>query len=306
MYPSYRKLYSSGELKDRIKKAYDILKSCALCPRNCKVNRLDGKIGFCKGRLLPKISTYLVHHREEPPISGKRGSGAIFFAFCVGRCLFCQNYKFSHNGFGKEIQPEELAEMMIDLQSRGCHNINLVTPTHYVPQILAALHIASGCGLNIPLVYNSGGYESIETLKLLDGIVDIYLPDAKYANDKAANELSEFKDYVNVNRPALKEMYRQVGDLATDSDGIAKRGLIIRHLILPNNLSQTKQVLNFISDDLSKTVYVSIMDQYHPVKDAFKNPLVNRRITKEEYREAFKTLIQSGLNNGWMQEDSIS
>jgi len=301
--PSYLNLYRNGELARRIERAYASLEDCRLCPRECGVNRLQGKKGFCRAGAEPKVASWNVHPWEEPPISGTHGSGTIFFSGCTGHCLFCQNYPISQLGVGNEVSVERLAEMMLELQCKGCHNVNLVTPTHFVPQILAALPYAIEKGLCIPLVYNTGGYDTVEMLKLLEGVVDIYLPDAKYADDKTARRLSGFVRYVEANRAALKEMYHQVGEeLALDDEGIARRGLIVRHLVLPDGLADTPEVLRWLAENLSPRVHVSLMDQYFPAHKAVGHPVLGRKITAEEYEEALSAFDEAGLENGWRQE----
>jgi putative pyruvate formate lyase activating enzyme len=303
MLPSYLNLYCNGELARRIERAYASLEDCCLCPRECGVNRLQGKQGFCRAGAEPKVASWNVHPWEEPPISGARGSGAIFFSGCTGRCLFCQNYPISQLGVGNEVSVERLAEMMLELQRKGCHNINLVTPTHFVPQILAALPHAIEGGLRLPLVYNTSGYEMVEVLELLEGVVDIYLPDAKYADDETARRLSGFVRYVEANRAALKEMYRQVGgEMVLDDEGIARRGLIVRHLVLPGGLAGTPEVLRWLAENLSPRVYVSLMDQYFPAHKAVGHPILGRKITVEEYENALNAFDEVGLENGWRQE----
>ena len=303
MYPTYLELHRSGELRRRIERAYAMLSQCRLCPRECGVDRLRGERGFCRAGAEPIVASWNVHPWEEPPISGTRGSGTIFFSGCTGRCLFCQNYPISQLGVGNAVSVQQLAEMMLELQDRGCHNINLVTPTHFVPQILAALELAIEGGLRLPLVYNTSGYERVETLQLLDGVVDIYLPDAKYADDETARRLSGFVRYVEANRAALREMFRQVGDeLVLDGEGIARRGLIVRHLVLPEGLAGTGEVLRWIAENLSPRVHVSLMDQYFPAHKAVGHPVLGRKITAEEYAEALRAFEEAGLTNGWMQE----
>ena len=301
--PSYLRLHNDGSLCERVEAAQEHLTSCDLCPRRCGVNRIGGEQGYCRGGELAKVASWSVHNWEEPPISGTRGSGTIFFSNCTARCDFCQNYPISQLGVGREVLSERLAEMMIALQRRGCHNINLVTPTHYVPQILAAVEVAISLGLHIPLVYNTSGYESLDTLRLLEGIVDIYLPDSKYADDAVAARLSGFRDYVRHNRVALREMQRQVGsDLALDADGLAIRGMIVRHLVLPCGLSQTPQVLAWIADHLSRRTYVSLMSQYFPAHRAVGDSDLGRRLLPDEHQEALDAFDDVGLENGWRQE----
>jgi putative pyruvate formate lyase activating enzyme len=249
------------------------------------------------------VASWNIHPWEEPPISGTRGSGTIFFSGCTGRCLFCQNYPISQLEVGNKVSVERLAGMMLELQGKGCHNVNLVTPTHFVPQIMAALPHAIEKGLRIPLVYNTSGYETLKALKLLEGVVDIYLPDAKYAGDQTAHRLSGFVRYVEANRAALKEIYRQVGaELVLDDAGIARRGLIVRHLVLPDSLAGTPEVLRWLAENLSPRVHVSLMDQYFPAHKAVGHPILGRKITDEEYEEALSAFDEAGLENGWRQE----
>ena len=293
--PCYLKL-GKEELKKRIKKAYKILEECRLCPRECKANRIKGEKGFCKSGALPLVSSFGPHFGEEPPLVGTHGSGTIFLTWCNLCCIYCQNYTISHLGGGREISLEEFASQMLSLQKRGCHNINFVTPTHFVPQILAALEIAIGKGLNVPLVYNTGGYDEIETLKLLDGVFDIYMPDIKYSDSENAERYSSgASDYPQVVKEALKEMHRQVGDLVIEN-GIAQRGLLIRHLVLPNNLAGTKEAMRFIAQELSKDSYVNVMAQYRPEYKAYEYPLLNRPPTAGEYREALEMAKKEELH----------
>ena len=300
VYPSY--LSSTQLLHERVQAARERLATCDMCPRHCGVKRLAGERGYCGGGARANVASYNVHMGEEPPISGSRGSGTIFFTNCTGRCLFCQNYPISQLGAGQEVSTQRLAGMMIELQQRGCHNINLVTPTHYVPQILAALEVAVGRGLQIPLVYNTSGYDTVDTLELLDGLVDIYLPDAKYADDAVARRLSDFRDYVEHNRAALIEMQRQVGpEVALSPQGVAIRGVIIRHLVLPGGLSQTPEVLAWIAEHLSPRAYVSLMAQYFPAHKAVGDAVLGRRLSPDEYRVALKAFDEAGLANGWRQ-----
>jgi putative pyruvate formate lyase activating enzyme len=304
--PSYLALLASGELARRVERARECLTACALCPRACGVDRLAGEMGFCRAGASARVASHNVHMWEEPVISGVGGSGTIFFSYCTGRCLFCQNYPISQLGAGNLVSDERLAAMMLELQARGCHNINCVTPTHYVPQILAALEIAARGGLRIPLLYNTSGYEAVETVRLLEDVVDIWLPDAKYADDGVARRLSGFADYVSHNRAALQEMYRQVGsDLPLDADDMARRGMIIRHLVLPNGLSQTPEVLRWIADNLSRDVYVSLMAQYFPAHQAPGHAELGRRLTPEEYEAGLLAFEAAGLENGWQQELSL-
>ncbi|MGB9716321.1 MAG: radical SAM protein [Thermodesulfovibrionales bacterium] len=291
--PAYR-LLPEKVLSDKVKEAEDILKECTLCPRRCEVDRTSGEIGFCRTKDKPFVSSWGPHFGEERPLVGRYGSGTIFFGNCNLGCLFCQNYTISHLGEGLEISHEKLADIMLSLQRQGCHNINFVTPTHQMPMMLRAIKIASEKGLNIPVVYNCGGYESIHALKILDGVVDIYMPDFKYIDPDMALKYSYAKDYPEVTKTAVKEMYRQVGDLYIDK-GIALRGLLVRHLVLPEGIAGTEGVVKFIAEEVSKNTYINIMDQYHPCFKAFDHPPLNRRITDEEYEEAIRLAIKAGL-----------
>jgi len=291
------------ELTERIEAAYKLLEACRVCPRECGVNRLkDDKLGFCRSGLNPVIASVSPHHGEEPPISGTRGSGTIFFANCNLRCEYCQNYPISQLGNGVERTTGELACQMLWLQEQNCHNVNLVTPTHFVPQILKAVGIARERGFTLPLVYNTSGYDSVETLLLLDGVVDIYMPDMRYSDNAAALRYSVAPQYVEINRAAVKEMYRQVGNLVMDEQGIARRGLLVRHLVLPNGLAGTEGVMKFLAEEISKDVYVSLMSQYFPAYRAGELKEISRRITEQEYDEAYEYKMKYGLKNGWVQE----
>ena len=294
---------SGTELQKRVEAAYSLLESCRVCPRRCRVNRLkNDKLGFCRSGLNPVISSINAHHGEEPPLSGTKGSGTIFLTNCNLRCAYCQNYPISQLGNGAERTPGELACQMIWLQEQGCHNLNLVTPTHFMPQILKAFGIARQRGFNLPVVYNTSGYESLEALRLLDGIVDIYLPDMRYSDEDAARTYSVAPHYQEINRAAIKEMYRQVGNLVLDEDGIAARGLIIRHLILPGGLSGTEGVMKFLAEEISKDVHISLMSQYFPAFKAHEFNELSRRITDDEYETAYQAMVKYGLENGWVQE----
>ena len=293
---AYLELYRSGKLAERVEAARALLKNCRLCPRHCGINRPADEMGKCHTGKLAVVSSYEPHFGEESPLVGKHGSGTIFFTNCNLKCLFCQNYSISQLGDGTEVTDEELAGMMLALQSRGCHNINLVSPTHVVPQILQGLEIAINLGLRLPLVYNSGGYDSVETLEILDGIIDIYMPDTKYSDEKIAEELSGINNYPAINQAALREMHRQVGDLQIDEDGIAIRGLLIRHLVLPHGLAGTKEIMKFIAEDLSLNSYVNVMAQYHPRHKAFQIPQLARPLSKQEFLEAIELAERAGLN----------
>ncbi len=286
-YPSYLRLYESGELERRVRRALRMLKECEVCPHKCKVNRVGNEKGYCKLGRYAVVSDYFPHFGEEFPIRGYRGSGTIFFSYCNMRCVYCQNYEVSQLGAGKLMKPEDLASAMLELQDYGCHNINLVSPSHVVPQILEALLLAIEKGLRIPLVYNTSSYDSIETLKLLDGIVDIYLADLKYLNPVYGRKYSKVRDYPSVAKEAIKEMYRQVGNLQVDSRGIAVRGLLVRHLVLPNDISTTKEVIEFLRS-IDENLAVNVMRQYFPYYKASDYPELSRRITEEEYRQALE------------------
>lgn len=303
--PSYLNLYKTNkqDFEARIDKAYEALENCTLCPHNCHVNRLKDKRGVCKTGALPKVYSWLNHHGEEPPISGSKGSGTIFFSNCNMSCIYCQNYEFSQGGGGTEMDPEALADIMIELQNRGCHNINFVSPTHVAAQILKAIYLAIPKGLKIPLVYNTGGYDSLETLGYFDGIIDVYLPDMRYDDDKLAQQYSGAKNYRLYNRQAVKEMFRQVGTAQFDNNEVIQKGLIIRHLVLPNDLAGTNEVMHFIAKEVSPETYISLMSQYFPCFNALKEPKLARRITEAEYELAKSEMFANGLKNGWVQDE---
>jgi len=292
--PVYNNL-PTGELERRAKIAYEHMIECDLCARQCGVNRMTGASGVCRIGIQAKISSFGAHFGEEKPLSGWRGSGTIFFTRCNLRCQYCQNFSISQTDSGYEVETDELASIMINLQNQGCHNINLVSPSHVVPQILRALAIAVQLGLHIPLVYNTGGYDSLSTLKMLDGVIDIYMPDMKYSNCGVAYRLSRVRDYPSINRVAVLEMHRQVGDLQIDKQGLAQHGLLIRHLVLPRNLAGTKEVMKFIERDISRNTYVNIMAQYHPAYNSHHYPEINRPITDREFQAALEDAIQVGL-----------
>ena len=297
--PSYIKLYNSGELHERIKILNAILEDCRLCPRDCRKNRLKGEIGICKAGAELMVSSVFPHFGEEPPLVGYFGSGTIFLTHCNLRCIFCQNYDISHSGEGKEVTTNEFADYMIYLQRLGCHNINFVTPTHFASQIISILPKAIEMGLELPLVWNCGGYESVEVIKLLDGIVDIYMPDFKYSSSPSAKKYSKAPDYPDIVKEILREMHRQVGVLKMDNRGIAYRGLLIRHLIMPDGIPGTREAMEFIAKELSPDSYVNIMDQYRPCYKAFDHPEIARRITTEEYEDAVRFAREAGLHRGF-------
>ena len=293
---AYLELYRSDRLKERIETAVSLLERCSVCPRSCGVNRLTGDVGKCRTPREAIVSSYGPHFGEEAPLVGGHGSGTIFFTNCNLRCQFCQNYSISQLGEGEKVNKEELADIMLSLQAKGCHNINLVSPSHVVPQILEALEVAVESGLYLPLVYNSGGYDSVETLRILDGIVDIYMPDMKYDSEETAKELSGIESYPSRNKAAIKEMHRQVGDLEINEEGVAQRGLLVRHLVLPCGLAGTKGVVNFLSREISPNTYVNIMAQYHPCYRAFQIPGLARRISTAEFQEALSLAQEAGLS----------
>ncbi|MEN6479648.1 MAG: radical SAM protein [Anaerolineales bacterium] len=300
--PSYLML-TEAQLAERAAQAVTQLTHCTLCPRRCGVDRTAGERGYCQAGRLARVASWHAHMWEEPPISGWDGSGTVFFSNCTARCLFCQNYPISQLHVGEDKTPAELARVMLRLQRQGCHNINLVTPTHYVPQIIEALCVARQQGLHIPLLYNTSGYDLPETLALLEGIVDIYLPDSKYADDAVAQRLSGYVDYVTNNRTALLEMARQVGaTLACDEDGLAYRGMIVRHLVLPAGLAQTPEVLGWIKEHLGQRTPVSLMAQYFPAHRAVDDAQLGRRLSPAEYDEAVCAIEALGLDEGWRQE----
>lgn len=292
--PLYTEIFESGELDKRIKKVAEIYKNCTLCPHECEVDRTVSKEGKCRSGILPLVSSASPHFGEEPPLVGYRGSGTIFFTNCNLHCIYCQNYDISQLSSGREINYEQLAEFMISLQNMGCHNINFVTPTHMIYPILSALKTAIEKGLNIPLVYNSGGYDSVNTLKLLAGIFDIYMPDFKYYDEESACTLSSAKSYRQVAQMAIREMYRQVGDLELNGKGIAYRGLLIRHLVLPDHTDESKKIFEFVAT-LSKNTYLNIMDQYRPAYRAHESLQLSRRIRPEEYQELIDYARTLGL-----------
>ncbi len=293
---SYRGLLEDGTLAQRTALARDRLRRCHVCPRHCEVNRLAGELGFCQVGALPFVASFGPHFGEEAPLRGRFGSGTIFFASCNLRCVYCQNYEISQLRQGTEITPDRLAGMMLKLQDDGCHNINLVTPSHQVPHILEGLLVAAERGLRIPLVYNTSSYDDLDTLRLLDGIVDIYLPDFKYADAAIALEYSKAPSYPDIAKAALREMHRQVGDLVLDEQGIAVRGVLVRHLVLPGGLAGTAEVMRFLAEKVSKDTYVNVMDQYRPCYQASLHPPLDRRITKEEFEEAVRLTKASGLH----------
>jgi putative pyruvate formate lyase activating enzyme len=295
--PAYLKLLESGDLEGRVLEAWRRMEDCDLCARYCHVNRMETTRGaVCRTGEHAVVHSHGPHHGEEDPLRGWNGSGTIFFSWCNLRCVYCQNWDISQKGLGRDIGPEELARMMLELQARGCHNINFVSPSHVVAQIIAAVAIAAERGLELPLVYNTGGYDSIEALQLLDGIIDIYMPDMKYGDSTKAHHFSHVRDYVEINRAAVKEMHRQVGDLAMDENGVAERGLLVRHLVLPESVSGTDEVLDFLVEEISPDTYVNVMDQYRPCYRADENPPLDRCTTRGEFDQAKTRAIDLGLH----------
>ncbi|MCP4538259.1 MAG: radical SAM protein [Chloroflexi bacterium] len=293
--PSYLSLLHSGELRHRVQRAYDQLHTCNFCGRECQTNRYE-QLGECKTGVQAVVSSFGPHLGEEDPLRGHRGSGTIFFTWCNLKCQFCQNHDISQRGAGRKIEPEELAKMMLSLQERGCHNINLVSPTHVVTPILAALFIAAEAGLRLPVVWNTGGYDSLATLTLLDSVVDIYMPDMKYADKKVALKYSKIKNYPQINQAGVKEMHRQVGNLVMDSNGIAQRGLLVRHLVLPDGLAGTVEIARFLAQEISRDTYINIMDQYRPCYHAYNLPPLDRPITRAEYEQTVQQAHKAGLH----------
>ena len=292
----YLGLLKSGELKNRVETAYQHLSICDVCALRCPVDRLSGKLGACRTGKKAKVSSFGPHHGEEAPLSGWMGSGTIFFTRCNLRCQYCQNFDISQSDSGDEVNPEDIAVMMLQLQSQGCHNINFVSPSHVVPQILAAVWVAAKAGLHIPLVYNTGGYDSLTMLTLLNGVIDIYMPDMKYGDSDIARKYSKIPNYARVNQAAVREMHRQVGDLQLNEDGLAIHGLLVRHLVLPHNLAGTEKIVQFIANEVSRNTYINIMDQYHPCYRADQYPEIDRRITPQEYKYALQTALDAGLS----------
>ncbi|UCE62614.1 MAG: 4Fe-4S cluster-binding domain-containing protein [Nitrospirota bacterium] len=293
---AYCDLLESGQFAERVALARERLRRCQVCPRHCAVDRLEGEFGICQVGAQPFVASYAPHFGEEQPLRGRNGSGTIFFGSCNLRCVYCQNYEISHLKEGKEFPPSQLAEAMLSLQEQGCHNVNLVTPSHQVPQILEGLLLAAEQGLSIPIVYNTSSYDDLDTLKLLDGIVDIYLPDFKYSDADVALRYSKIESYPDIAKTAFREMHRQVGDLTLDAQGIAVRGLLVRHLVLPGGLAGTAEIMKFLAEEISIDTYVNVMSQYRPCYRAFRYPPLDRRITEEEYEDAIKLAQDNGLH----------
>lgn len=311
--PGYLALARSGELHRRAETLWSMLSDCDICPRDCRVDRLAGEIAACFSAELPIVSSHVAHFGEEPCLSGTRGAGNIFFGQCNMRCVYCQNFQISQDYKGRgidaatgerrnEVSLERLAEMMLELQGQGCHSINFVSPTHFVPQMVRAIEIAAAGGLRLPIVYNTNAYDSVRVLRLLDGIVDVYLPDFKYWSDEAGREWSHVRGYASVARETIAEMWRQTGPLSVDENGIARRGLILRHLILPNDLADTEPVLKWIAETLGSEVTLSLMAQYYPANKSARHILLNRRITPREYERAIELAQALGFENILAQE----
>jgi putative pyruvate formate lyase activating enzyme len=294
--PAYLKTIYSGDIKSRVNEAYEHLSVCDVCAWECPVDRRDGQVGVCQTGVLARVSSYGSHMGEEDPLRGWRGSGTIFFTRCNLRCQYCQNHDISQTDRGDEVEPEQIARIMLELQTIGCHNINFVSPSHVVPQILAAVVIAAQAGLDIPLVYNTGGYDSMAMLKLLDGVIDIYMPDMKYSDPATARRYSKIRNYPQVNQAAVKEMHRQVGDLVVDDKGIAQRGLLVRHLVLPDGLAGTDEVVRFLSEEISRDTFLNLMDQYRPAYKSHLFPELDRRLTVQEFQAAVEAAQSAGLN----------
>lgn len=303
--PSYIELLHSGELLNRAKKAYSNLNSCTSCPRDCNVDRINNEYGICTSGHLPIVSSYTPHFGEEPVLSGTNGAGNIFFGNCNLKCIYCQNFEISQTPKEEkknEVTHERLADIMIELQNKSCHNIGFVSPTHFSATILKSIYLAAQKGLKLPIIYNTNGYDSVEMLNLYDGVVDIYLPDFKYGNSEYAKKYSLVDNYLEKTKLAIKEMFRQVGDELVYYGDVVVRGLIIRHLILPNDLSETEKVFKFIAEELSTNIHISLMSQYYPTNKAYKDILIDRALRNSEYEKALELLDKYNLHNGWIQE----
>lgn len=303
--PSYIKLIETGEFEKRVKIAETILQNCKSCPRCCEISRTKNERGFCQSGELPIVSSYTPHFGEEPVLSGSQGAGNIFFGNCNLRCIFCQNFEISQNWNEEkknEISYERLSEIMLELQERKCHNIGLVSPTHFSAQILKSILIAANRGLHLPIIYNTNGYDSVEMLKLYDEVIDIYLPDLKYGDNQYGKTYSNADEYFDHTKNAIREMYRQVGDELICDGNVVVRGLIIRHLVLPNGLAESEKVFQFIAEELSPNIHISLMSQYFPTNKAYKDILINRTLRQSEYEKALELMNNYGLHNGWIQE----
>lgn len=293
--PSYLALLENGELKNRVAKLKEMLSNCVLCPHQCQVNRLKGEKGYCRTLTNSIVSGASPHFGEEKELVGKYGSGTIFFSHCNMKCVFCQNYEISFCGEGEELEASQLADTMIYLQNKGCHNINLVSPGHIIPQIVEAIWLAAKAGLTLPIVYNTNGYDLTDTLKLLDGIIDIYMPDIKLADNTKGYKYLGVKNYFSIAKAAIKEMYNQVGNLKTDRDNIAYQGLLIRHLVMPENLADSDKIMQFTATEISKDCYINIMSQYYPAHEAGKYKELDREISRNEYRAVIQSASDAGL-----------
>jgi putative pyruvate formate lyase activating enzyme len=293
--PAYLSTYRSGELGRRVARGLEMLRTCRVCPRDCGIDRLGDERAVCLTGRYAVVASHFPHHGEEDCLRGTRGSGTIFFANCNLKCVFCQNYDISQRPAGREVRAEELAAMMLELQGLGCHNINFVTPEHVVPEIVEALPLAIEGGLRIPIVYNTSAYDSLASLELLDGIVDIYMPDAKFWDPDMAKRYSKAENYPRAMQEGLREMQRQVGDLVFDGEGLARRGLLVRHLVMPGGVAGTRKMMRFLAREISSNVYVNLMDQYYPAFKTARYPEIDRRITEEEYREAHRIAIEEGI-----------
>jgi putative pyruvate formate lyase activating enzyme len=293
-YPSYRKLLSSSGFDNLLARADLKLSRCDLCPRRCGVDRTAGELGFCRGGLLPRVASYGPHYGEESPLVGRHGSGTIFLAGCNLGCCFCQNYEISHLVEGREVGVEDLSEMMTELEASGCHNINVVTPTHFVPQIIRAVMTAAVRGLSVPIVYNCGGYENVETLRLLENVVDIYMPDLKFLSAASSERYCGAPDYPSVAKQAIGEMHRQVGDLIV-KNGLAKRGLLVRHLVMPGQLDDSRRIFEFLATEISLETFVNVMDQYRPCFNAGRFPEIATRLDRGDFASALEAAREAGL-----------
>jgi len=305
-WPVYKELLHKKKFQEKIEKAYKILESCILCPRNCKVNRLKEEKGFCGADEKLLVSSYGPHYGEESPLVGRGGSGTIFLTNCNLKCIFCQNYDISHQAGGIAKSPEQLADIMTGLEEGGCHNINFVTPTHYMPQIIKGIKIAAERGMKVPIVWNCGGYENPDMIKLLEGIVDIYMPDFKFWEEEVSEKLVGAKDYREMACQSLKEMHRQVGDLIIDERGLAKRGILLRHLVMPENMAGTEKVMKFIAEEISTDTYVNIMNQYRPCFRAHEVEKIDRRPTAKEFKEAVEIAKKQGITRLDRREDRVA
>jgi putative pyruvate formate lyase activating enzyme len=293
--PSYVRLFEKGVLRERIEKALQLLEACSLCPRHCGVNRLKDERGYCATGRRARVASYNTHFGEEAPLVGSHGSGTIFVSSCNLLCSFCQNYEISHEKEGVDVEPEQIAHMMNRLQEMGCHNINIVTPTHVVPQVIEALPVAIERGLRIPLVYNTSGYDSVESLQILEGIFDIYMPDFKFWNESFSEKYCRAPDYRETAIAAIREMHRQVGDLVVSEEGVAERGLLVRHLVMPGGIAGTEEIAKFLAEEISPHTYVNVMDQYRPCGSARNDTIIRRRLTGREFGEATEAARKAGL-----------